>query len=63
MRMEYIIDKDTGEIKATVLDRQGENCQTAVQQAQGFGSITHDERTGPDCDEAYEVSSDKGTDY
>jgi len=53
MRLEFIIDTD-GDVQTEVLDREGENCANALVVAQALGTVTSDERTGPDCDEVHE---------
>jgi hypothetical protein len=60
MKSEHLIYKD-GTVKSTVLDRQGENCEAAVRQAQNLGTILSDERTGPDCDTVHEGIVDGGS--
>lgn len=53
MKVKYIIRKD-GTHTVEVLDRQGENCNTVLTQAQRMGTVLSDEVTGPDCETVHE---------
>lgn len=57
MKVEFLIDQE-GNVVTEVVDRQGENCSGAVKLAQGLGTITSDEQTGPECDEVHEGMAD-----
>lgn len=52
--LEYTIPPNESTFKVEVIDRQGENCDHAVNVAQRMGTVTNDQRTGPACDEVHE---------
>jgi hypothetical protein len=58
MIIQYTIMKKTGQVVAEVLDREGENCEKVVAYAAEFGRQISDERTGPSCDGANEITTE-----
>ena len=51
--------KPTGSAIVEILERaQNENCTTVSQRLVQGMSVESDERTGPDCDEVHETSSE-----
>lgn len=59
--LEYTIPPNESTFKFEIIDRQGENCDQSVNVAQRMGTVTNDERTGPNCDEVHEGIVDAGS--
>lgn len=54
MKVEFTINKKTGDVTTNILDRESENCSNIYRLTQKLGEQTEDVLTGPECDEVHE---------